>query len=332
MICRVPFRTLVGVLLIAVSWIVSADAQQASRPSSAAATAASAPVARTPEGQPDLQGVWSYATITPLERPNELAGKAEFETQEEADQFERETLDERNRDRRDGGGRADVGRAYNQFWWDYGDSLVGRQTSLVVDPPDGRVPALTAEAEQRQAARQGSRRTGPPAGPEDRGLWERCLTRTLPTLPGAYNNNIQIVQSREYVAILNEMIHEARMIPLDSRPLAGVPQWRGESRGRWEGDVLVVETVNFDERAGFRGSTTNLKLVERYSRVDADTLLYEVTIIDPTTWTRPWTVSIPMTKNRELIYEYACHEGNYGMFGILQGARADDKRAAAGQR
>jgi hypothetical protein len=289
-------------------------------------------VARTPEGQPDLQGVWSYATITPLERPSELAGKSEFETQEEADQFERETLDNRNRDRRDGGGAADVGRAYNQFWWDYGDRLVGRQTALVVDPPDGRVPPLTAEAQQRQTARSARRTPGPPAGPEDRGLWERCLTRTLPTLPGAYNNNIQIVQSRDTVAILNEMIHEARIIPLDGRPTVGAPQWRGESRGRWEGDVLVVETVNFNDQANFRGSSVNLKLVERYSRVNADTLLYEVTISDPTTWSRPWTVSIPMTRNPQLIYEYACHEGNYGMVGILAGARADDKRAAASQR
>jgi hypothetical protein len=321
MIVRMPFGTLAAALAIAAVAIAPAAAQQTAR-SSAPAAGASTPVPRTSEGQPDLQGVWGYATITPLERPDSLGGRTAL-TEEEA-----ETQNEDARTRND---RAPTGGSpgtYNSFWWDRGQILPDRRASLVVDPPDGRVPPLIADAQQRQTARAAGRTPGPPAGPEDRSLWERCLTRTLPTLPGAYNNNIQIVQSREYVAIVNEMIHEARIIPLDGRPTVGPPQWRGESRGRWEGDTLVVETVNFNEKTNFRGSSVNLKLVERYTRVDADTLLHEVTISDPTTWARPWTVSFPMTRE-ESIYEYACHEGNYGMFGILAGARADDARAAA---
>jgi hypothetical protein len=326
MIVRAPFGILTAVLAVAASSIVPVNAQQTSRPSATLGTSASVPVARTPEGQPDLQGVWGYATITPMERPDNLGGRAVL-TDEEAE--------EQNEDARTRNDRAPTGGSpgtYNSFWWDRGQILPDRRASLVVDPPDGRVPPLTTEAQQRQTVRAAGRTPGPPAGPEDRSLWERCLTRTLPTLPGAYNNNIQIVQSREYVVILNEMIHEARIIPLDGRPNVGAPQWRGESRGRWEGDTLVVETVNFNEKTNFRGSNVKLKLVERYSRVDADTLLHEVTINDPTTWARPWTVSFPMTRNEELIYEYACHEGNYGMFGILAGARADDERAVAGGR
>jgi hypothetical protein len=284
---------------------------------------------RTADGHPDLQGVWSYATITPLERPAELAGKATFASDKETAEFEEQTNARRNQDRRDGAGTdADVGRAYNHFWWDFGTRAAGKQTSLIVDPPDGRMPALTADAAKREADRTAARRLRSTAdGPEDRSLWERCVTRTLPTLPGPYNNNIQIFQSRDHVVILNEMIHEARLIPLDGRPHAGVPQWRGDSRGRWEGDSLVIETTNFSEKAAFRGSSSHLRLVERYRRGNARTLLYEVTITDPTTWTRPWTVSVPMTASEEPIYEYACHEGNYGMLGILQGARAQEQVA-----
>jgi hypothetical protein len=285
---------------------------------------------KTPDGQPDLQGVWSYATITPLERPAELAGKASFASEQETAEFEQQTNQRRNQDRRDGAGTdADVGRAYNHFWWDFGTRAAGKQTSLIVDPPDGRMPALTEEAARREAERTAARRLRSTAdGPEDRSLWERCVTRTLPTLPGPYNNHIQIFQSRDHVVILNEMIHEARLIPLDGRPHSSVRQWRGDSRGRWEGDTLVIETTNFSEKAAFRGSSANLRLVERYRRGNARTLLYEVTITDPTTWTKPWTVSMPMSMSEEPIYEYACHEGNYGMFGILQGARAQEQKPA----
>jgi hypothetical protein len=283
---------------------------------------------RAADGKPDLQGIWAYATITPLERPNDLTGKTEFATDEELAEFEAQTRGRRNQDTREGAGTlADVSRAYNDFWWDYGTRFVGKQTSLVVDPADGRIPALTPDAERRQAALAEARRqrTTDADNPEDRNLWERCITRTLPTLPGPYNNNIQIVQTRDSVVIMTEMIHEARVVPLDGRPFGTLRHWRGESRGKWDGDTLVVETKNFSDKTNFRGSGRNLHLVERYRRVDDDTLLYEVTISDPTTWTKPWTVSLPMMKNSELIYEYACHEANYGLQGIMKGSRAQDQ-------
>jgi hypothetical protein len=290
----------------------------------------SANVPRTADGKPDLHGVWAYGTLTPLERPGDVSGKTEF-TDEEAEQFQKQARENRNQDRRDGAGtNADVSRAYNDFWWDFGRNVSGRQTSLVIDPPDGRIPALTPEAQQRAAAlaEVRSRRTTAAEGPEDRSLWERCITRQLPTLPGPYNNNIQIIQTRDHVVIVNEMIHEARIIPLDGRPQGKLTRWHGDSRGRWEGDTLVVETARFSGKTSFRGSGEGLRLVERYQRVNAGTLLYQVRIEDPATWTKPWTVQIPMSANDEGFFEYACHEGNHGLQGILKGARLDDKLAA----
>jgi hypothetical protein len=295
-----------------------------------AAKRTSSAVPRDPQGHPDLQGIWAYGTVTPLERPSALGEKKAF-TDEEAAEFERSTLESRNQDRRDGRGtNADVSRAYNDFWWDRGTKVLGNQTSLVIDPPDGRVPALTPAAQKRQAAQAAVRqqRTTDADNPEDRSLWERCISRTLPTLPGPYNNNVQIFQTKDYVVIVNEMIHEARLIPLDGRPHSKVPQWRGDSRGRWDGDTLVIDTVSFSDKANFRGASTNLHLVERYSRPDAGTMLYQVTIEDPTTWTKPWTVSIPMMKSSDDIYEYACHEGNRGLEGILKGSRLLEKTNA----
>jgi hypothetical protein len=298
------------------------------------AAAHGAAVQRTSEGHPDLQGIWSYATITPLERPAELAGKAVL-TAEEAAELERRNAEVQNRDRRDHAkttergtdGRSDVDRAYNQFWWDYGTSTAGKQTSLIVDPADGRIPPLAPAARNRVQPDGGfAARTASVDNPEQRNLWERCITRTLPTLPGPYNNNIQIVQTKDYVVILNEMIHEARIVPLDKRPLNPVRLWHGQSRGRWEGDTLIVETSRFSDKANFRGAGPELQLVERYRLVDGDTLQYQVTINDPGTWTRPWTVSLPMSRSSEQIYEYACHEGNHGLEGILKGSRAEDKR------
>jgi hypothetical protein len=289
---------------------------------------AKAAIPRDPHGRPDLQGVWSYATVTPLERPSELAGKQAFQSDDEVEEFERQRRQQLNQDRRDGAGtNADVSRAYNDFWWDRGTEAAGKQTSLVVDPPDGRVPPLTAEAQQRQAARAAARKliTTDADNPEDRSLWERCVTRALPILPGPYNNNIQIFQTRDHVVILQEMIHEARVVPTDGRPHGTLRQWHGDSRGRWEGDTLVIETINFSDKTNFRGAGANLKITERYSRPDADTLLYRVTVEDPTTWARSWTVQIPMSKNEEGIFEYACHEGNRGLEGILKGSRLQDK-------
>jgi hypothetical protein len=301
-----------------------ADATKAT--SSAARTARPRTLPRTPWGDPDLQGVWSNATITPFERPSELAEKPVL-TAEEAAEFEKQSLKTRNQDRRDGAGTdADVSRAYNDFWWDRGTKVVPtRQTSLVVDPPDGRVPPLTPDGRKRAAA-------GAMRGFDswkDRSLWERCITRGLPLVPGPYNNNYQILQTPGYVVILHEMIHDARIIPVDGRPHIGqdIRQWFGDSRGRWEGETLVVDTTNFTDQANFRGSTDGLHLIERFTRLDTDTVKYEFTIDDPTTFTTPWTAAIPMTKTQEQIFEYACHEGNYGMVNLLSGARVQEKAA-----
>jgi hypothetical protein len=291
-------------------------------------------VPRTSWGHPDLQGTWSTATITPFERPAELAGK-EFFTREEAAAFERLILERENRDRRDGTAEADVARAYNDFWWDRGTRIVPtRRTSLVVDPPDGRVPALTSEAQQRMAAAAKVRKQrGPADHPEDRSLWERCITRGVPTvmLPQPYNNNYEIIQTVDHVVILAEMIHDARIIPIDGRPHLppGIRQLLGDSIGRWEGDTLVVETTNFTNKTNYRGAGENLRLVERFTRTAPDVLTYRVTIDDPTTFTRPWTVELPAVPSDGPIYEYACHEANYGLEGILRGHRAEEQRAAA---
>ena len=293
---------------------------------------------RASDGHPDLQGIWSNATITPLERPAELAGKAVL-TEKEASDYERQSLKTNDRDRRDGAGTdADVSRAYNEFWYDRGTQTVkSRRTSLIVDPPEGRAPALTADGQAKLAARAERKRLHPADGPEDRGFSERCLnwmTAGPPMLPSAYNNNYQIIQTPDTVVILNEMIHDARVIPLDGRPHvpADIHLWLGDSRGRWEGDTLVIDTTNLRDKAGLQGgletlhSTETTHLVERFTRVDADTLLYEFTVNDPSMYTRPWTVQIPSIRIATPIYEYACHEGNYGMFGILSSARAEEKK------
>ena len=304
-------------------------------------------LSRTPDGQPDLQGVWDFRTITPLERPEELAGK-EFLTEEEAAVFERETLANRDAERRDRDPSregfvngapvtADVARGYNQFWFDRGTTILeDRRTSLIVDPPDGRVPPLTQEAEERADARRTGRERAA-HGPEDRGVSERCIVgfnSGPPMNPSSYNNNMQLFQAPGYVVLLNEMVHNARIVPLDGRPHLpqDLGQWVGDSRGHWEGETLVVETTNFTNKTNFRGSGLNTHLVERFTRVDAGTLRYEYTIDDPESFERPWSVSVPM-KNSELsLFEYACHEGNYGMPSSLSGARAVEKTVEEDRR
>jgi hypothetical protein len=298
---------------------------------------------RTADGHPDLQGVWDFRTITPLQRPDEYAGK-EVLTDQEAAEFERKYA--RNQDDREStptsvqNGQAstrDVDRAYNDFWWDFGKKVVGtKRTSLIVDPPDGKMPALTAEAQKRGAARRAAYER-PAVGPEDRGVGERCIlgfNSGPPMLPSAYNNNVQIFQNAEQVVLLNEMNHNARIIPLDGRPHLPqtVRQWVGDSRGRWEGDTLVVETTNFLGETAFPNAGPNLRLTERFKRVDADTLLYEFTVNDPTTWTKPWTVQVPMMKSDEPLYEYACHEGNYGLTNLLSAARAVEKQSTPSKK
>jgi hypothetical protein len=293
---------------------------------------------RTPDGKPDLQGIWTNATVTPLERPNEFAGK-QFLTEKEAAEFEKKQVYDANGDRRDGSADADVGRAYNEFWRDRGRVVSTMRTSLIVDPPDGKVPPVTPEGQKKNAERAEARRRlgGAFDGPENRSLQERCLLTPQsgpPMLPANYNSNYQIVQNPEYVVIVTEMIHDARIIPLNGSPHfpKNVRQWLGDSRGHWEGNTLVVDTTNFTDKTNFRGSGENLHIIERFTRTDADTLLYQFTIEDETTWAKPWSGEIPMKKALGQLFEFACHEGNYGLAGVLAGARAEEKAAAKGVR
>jgi len=283
----------------------------------------------------DLEGVWSFATLTPFERPADLGDK-QFFTDEEARKFVAETLARNDRDRRDGGAATDAARGVADFWFDRGTgvaALDGRKlTSLVIDPPDGRVPPLTPEARARAAARNADNREHPADGPENRSLQERCLSFNAgpPINLGPYNNYVQLFQMPNAFVIYTEMIHDARIVWMDGRPHLppSIEQWLGDSRGRWDGDTLVVDTTNFTDKTNFRGSGERLHLVERFTRVDANTLCYEFTVDDPSTFTKPWTAVLPMTKSAERIYEYACHEGNYALPDILRGARYQEKQGA----
>jgi hypothetical protein len=289
-----------------------------------------AAVPRTADGRPDLQGVWDFAQLTPLERPSEFAGKEQI-TEEEAEEFAQKRIETTHKDKRDGGAAADVERAYNDFWWDFG-TRIAKQPSLVVDPPDGRIPEQTQDAKDRVAARRNRY-----DNVEERPLAERCIlgfNSGPPMVPSAYNNNMQIVQTRDHVVILNEMIHSARIIDLNRRAHASndVRFLTGDSIGHWDGDTLVVDTTNFSKEGGFRGATTNMHLVERFTRVDNDALRYEFTIDDPATWTKKWSTSIPMVRSNELMFEYACHEGNHGLLDVLKGARYQDKQTTKSQQ
>jgi hypothetical protein len=295
---------------------------------------------RTEDGQPDLRGVWDYRTITPMERPVSL-GTKEFFTEAEAASFEKEENQRQNRDLIDpevGGLMYPPGGVvpYNEFWYDRGNKIVGtRRTSLIVDPPNGRLPEMTPEGKKRaelRAAEQLDTQLGHPHADswEDRPLQERCLVGLNagpPMTPGAYNNDFQLFQTPQYVVILNEMVHDARIIPLDGRPHGHLRQWKGDSRGHFEGDTLVVDTINFKRETSLPNSSANTHLVERFTRTGPDTLTYQFTVEDPTVWTRPWTAIVPMRKSDDPIYEYACHEGNYAMASILAGARAAEKAA-----
>lgn len=325
----VQFLVIVRVLAILITFfsvtLGSAIAQPTVPP-------AETPVPRMPDGRPDLQGIWDFSSLTPLQRPAALAGK-EFLTDEEVSSLEAEAAAQVDRPPRAG----DPG-SYNRFWFDQGTRVTQtRRTSLIVDPPDGRLPAYAPAGKDRMASREEARRRN--AGPEDRDVDERCLlgfNSGPPMLPGAYNNFVQLFQIPGYVVILNEMVNDVRIVPLGGRPPLPqeIRQWRGDSRGRWEEDTLVVETQNFMELGTAHPAPnmellealgSKLHLVERFSRLDADTLLYQFTINDPTAWAQPWSVEMTMARTEDTLYEYACHEGNYGLFNILAGAQADER-------
>ena len=295
---------------------------------------------RTPDGQPDLQGVWANNNITPLERPEAWAGKAELTDEEVAalriaaanavgdgdalfgDQLVLaaiQGIEATSYDPTTGN--------YNQFWIANRD--FSNQTSLIIDPPDGQVPDLVPEARERfrDAAEYG--RAHPADSYTDRPLSERCVTYGVPRLGAGYNSYYQVFQSKDYVVILHEMNHDARVIPLIGLPHVDddVRQLHGDSRGHWEGDTLVVETKNFSKTANFRGSSDGLHMIERLTRESPEVLRYEVTLTDSSVWTKPWTVSIPLVYSEEPMFEYACHEGNIGMEGILAGHRAEEREA-----
>jgi len=329
--------------------LASALAAQSAPPQARAKTAAAVKEtntwtpARTPDGHPDLQGIWDSASITPLERPKELGLKA-FYTKEEAAAYEAQRMKDLNRDRRDGGNAVDAARAYNDSWFDRGAHL-GRnlRTSRVIDPPDGRFPPLTPEAQMRFDAVKAYLAQHPADGPESRPLFDRCLLFSQsgpPLIPGNYNNLYELVQTPGYVTIFSEMAHQTRTVPLDDheRLPGSVTQWMGDSRGHWEGNTLVVETTNvrfndmshFGTQYDYGASDQNLKVTERFTRTAPDLLIYQATVNDPTVYTKPWTIEIPMSKTEGPIFEYACHEGNYGLAGILAGERAREKKAAGG--
>jgi len=299
---------------------------------------------RTAWGQPDLGGIWDFRTITPLQRPTAQAEK-EFLTAEEAANLERAAVD-RNTDlanrsalrtattRSVDRGEEGAPGFYNNFWLDGGTRTVTtRRTSLIVDPPNGRMPAVTENSREMAAARRARQRGHSADSWVNRNAFDRCIlgfNAGPPITPGGYNQNLQLFQTPDHVVLVTEMVHTARVVPLDGRPVLtdGIRQWSGDSRGHWEGETLVVETSNFNDQRRWRGSTTNMTLVERFTRIDADTLLYAFTVTDPDTWTAPWTAEIPMRRNDLTLFEYACHEGNHSMEGILAGARAEEKAVA----
>ena len=291
---------------------------------------------RTAWGASDLQGVWDFRTITPLQRPEDLGDK-EFLTEEEASAREQAVIERNDELLHQEARRTEAGGsigAYNNFWMDRGTRVVGtRRTSLIVDPPNGRMPEMTEEGQARAAAGRGSFGDHIPASYTDLSNADRCLmgfNAGPPITPGGYNQNVQIFQTPNEVVLLTEMVHTVRVVPLDGRPTLddSLAQWSGDSRGRWEGDTLVVETANFDVDRKWRGASSNMRVVERFTRVDADTLEYEYTVTDPETWAAPWTVNLPMVRSDLPLFEYACHEGNYSMETMLTGARADEAAAS----
>jgi hypothetical protein len=294
-----------------------------------------APMPALCQSPPDLQGIWTSASVVPLERPASLKGK-EFYTEQEAAENAKRVLGMSSWERL--GGQAPEHYNMSQYGLDLSQVRVAStlRTSLIIGP-DGRIPPLTPEAQKRNAERSARNRGHQFDGPENRPLQERCLiysTEGPPMLPSAYNSNLQIVQDAEHVAVLQEMIHSARIIPTDGSPHLppAIRQWMGDSRGHWEGKTLVVDTTNFTDKTAFRGSTAGLHLVERFTRLDNNTIVYEFTADDPATWVRPWTAQIQLTRIEGPIFEFACHEGNLGIANTLSGARAMEKAAEEAAR
>ena len=329
------------VLAGAASVVFTAYAQQGA----AHGTTASYTVPRTSWGDPDLSGIWPGTEMVgvPMQRDEKLGlrnvltdeefaeREAQFVRQDELDNADFELENAASTP----GGAVGGPVSPPPHWLERGDPQ--RQASLVVDPPNGRTPPLTEAGQQRQAAvRAASQGRGPADSYTDRSLYDRCITRGMvgSLTPAIYNAGNEIVQSPGYVVILNEMIHEARVVPLDgsAHPSPAIKQWVGDSRGRWDGDTLVVETTNFTDRTNVGGArhSDKLKITERYTRVDADTLVLRLTAEDPETWTAPWTLELPLQRDDSYgMFEYACHEGNLAMFNILSGHRADERAAAA---
>ena len=334
-------RIIAAGVLAAAGFIVLSSADLAAQARAAKAWVA----ARTPDGHPDMQGVWANNTVTPLQRPKQWEGKTHLTDAEVAElqKFAAQIV-ENDGDAQFGDGfitavlnrvakpnSYDPGTGnYNQFWVverDWHD----RRTSLISDPPDGRLPPLTAEGQKRRAAELEHRRAHAFEDPEVFPLGERCVNFGIPRVQAGYNSYLQIVQSPGYAVIMNEMAHDARIIPTDGRPHvnSGVRVWNGDSRGHWEGDTLVIETTNFSPKSDFMGSHDQLQLTERLTRVSADVLNYEFTVNDPTMWTKPWTAMIPLKYKNEMIFEYACHEANHAIPNMLSGHRYQEREEAA---
>ncbi|PYS07344.1 MAG: hypothetical protein DMG12_00780 [Acidobacteria bacterium] len=332
------FFASIGTLAVVIAVVLLVTIPVAGQAPSSTAKAAPAAKkwtpARTPDGQPDLQGYWTNSTYTPLQRPNNVT--KEFYSKEEAAQIEKQAA-ERESEQTEPGTIADVHYDFTQFGLDRNQSTHAStvRTSMIVDPSDGKLPPVTADGQKRQADRAAERRRMGATTDDVRNMpvGTRCIIMAgsgPPMMPTAYNSNYQIVQAPGYVMILTEMIHDVRIIPLDSRPQLpqNVRQWIGSSRGRWEGDTLVVETANFNGKNPFQNSSEDMRVTERFTRLDADTIDYKFTVEDEKTWARPWTASLSLRKAVGPIFEHACHEGNYGVANTLAGARAEDKRAA----
>ena len=333
----VSVSVLTVLIAVMLSAAIPAAGQAASTPARTSGTAAKTYTApRTPDGQPDLQGFWTNTTYTPLQRPKNVT--KEFFTEEEAVELAKRAA-EAEGEQTEPGTVDDVHYDFTQFGLDrsQGGVTLNLRTSMIVDPADGRIPPMTAEGQERTAERAAMQKQMGAAtdSVQNQPLSVRCIIMDRagpPMLPGAYNNNYQIVQQPGYVMILVEMIHDVRIIALDGRqPLpANVRQWSGSYVGHWEGETLVVESTNFTGKTRFQGSSENMKLTERFTRVADDTIRYQFTVDDPSTWTRPWSAELPMKTTIGPLFEHACHEGNYGLYNTLAGARAEEKRATAG--